>query len=52
MTDVKNGLLGVNRDAFLKLMSVFDYKDENKLKKEKNKQNKIEEKNVKKEKNK
>jgi hypothetical protein len=50
MTDVKNGLLGVNRDAFLKLIIVFDYKDENKLKKEKNQQNKIEEKNVKKEK--
>jgi hypothetical protein len=32
MKDVKNGLLGVKRDAFLKLISVFDYKDENKLK--------------------
>jgi hypothetical protein len=32
MKDVENGLLGVNRDAFLKLISFFDYKDENKLK--------------------
>jgi hypothetical protein len=31
MKDIKNGLLGVLRDAFLKLISVFDYRDENKL---------------------
>jgi hypothetical protein len=27
-----NGLLGAKRDAFLKLISFFDYKDENKIK--------------------
>jgi hypothetical protein len=32
MKDLENGLLGVNRDAFLKLISVFDYRNENKLK--------------------
>jgi hypothetical protein len=32
MRDVKNGLLGARRDACLKLMSFFRYKDENKLK--------------------
>jgi hypothetical protein len=31
MKDVKNGLLGINRNAFLKLISVFNYKDESKL---------------------
>jgi hypothetical protein len=32
MKDLKNGLLGAKRDVFLKLISVFDYGDENKLK--------------------
>jgi hypothetical protein len=32
MRDVMNGLLGAKRDAFLKLMSIFNYKDESKLK--------------------
>jgi hypothetical protein len=31
MEDVKNGLLGVKRNTFLKLISFFDYKDQNKL---------------------
>jgi hypothetical protein len=31
MKDVENGLLGTKRDAYLKLTSVFPYKDENKL---------------------
>jgi hypothetical protein len=32
MKDVMNGLLGVKRNAYLKLIGFFDYKDENKLK--------------------
>jgi hypothetical protein len=32
LKDAENGLLGAKRDAFLKLISFFDYKDENKLK--------------------
>jgi hypothetical protein len=32
MKDVMNGLLGAKRDACLKLISFFLYKDENKLK--------------------
>jgi hypothetical protein len=32
MKDIVNGLLGAKRDAFLKLISFFGYKDENKIK--------------------
>jgi hypothetical protein len=32
MKDVMNGLLGAKRNVFLKLISVFDYKDDIKLK--------------------
>jgi hypothetical protein len=31
MKDIKNGVLGAKRNAFLKLISVFDYGDKSKL---------------------